>query len=82
MKILSREEMEKLSTKRLLAYKKKLLQVDDASRCWCGSSSGNCDYRQQELLKHGAFIKASPAWQELYKNVKEVLNTREHVERK
>jgi hypothetical protein len=81
MKILSREELIKLPTKSLLAYKKRLLKVDGAERCSCGSVSG-CDFRSKELLAEGAFIKSSPQWQELYALVKEILNTREHIPRK
>lgn len=72
--------MEKLPTKRLLAYKNRLLQVDDCFTCWCGSRG--CDHKLKQLLADGAFIKSSPEWQELYTNVKEVLSTREHVIRK
>jgi hypothetical protein len=78
MKILSREEMEKLNTKRLLAYKNRLLRVSDGD-CWCGDSG--CNHERDALLEDGVFIKASPLWQETYKNVKEVLNTREHIQR-
>ena len=78
MKILSRQEIEKLPTKRLLSYKNRLLRVSDGT-CDCGFS--DCDHERERLLKEGAFIKSSPQWQELYNNVKEVLNTREHIVR-
>ena len=78
MKILSRQEMEKLPTKRLLAYKSRLLRVSDGN-CWCGDCG--CDHEREQLLKDGVFIKSSPQWQEIYNNVKEVLSTREHVVR-
>lgn len=78
MKLLSRGEMEKLPTKRLIAYKNRLLRVSDGT-CDCGDSG--CDHRRNLLLEEGVFIKSSPQWQELYKNVKEVLNTREHIQR-
>lgn len=38
MKILSKAEMEKLPTKRLLAYKTRLLKVRDYC-CYCGDPS-------------------------------------------
>jgi hypothetical protein len=75
MKFLSKEEMEKLPTKRLLAYKAKLLTVND-DFCWCGDRS--CDIEKQDPNR---FNKSHPTWQELYNNVKSVLNTREHIER-
>jgi hypothetical protein len=78
MKLLTKEEMQKLNTKRLLAYKARLLRVRDQEVCWCGDRS--CDYQGDRDLN--AFTKRHPTWQELYANVKEVLKTREHVERK
>jgi hypothetical protein len=78
MKILSKLEMEKLPTKRLLSYKARLLRVGDGS-CDCGSSG--FDYTREMLLEDGVFIKSSPLWQELYANVKDVLNGREHIEK-
>jgi hypothetical protein len=47
---LTKFQMERLTTARLLAYKNKLI------------------------------TKSHPSWQEAYKNIKEVLTTREHVE--
>lgn len=78
MKIISIQEMEKLPTKRLLAYKSRLLRVSDG-KCYCGD--WGCNHEREQLLKIGAFIKSSPQWQELYNNVKEVLSTREHIQR-
>ena len=78
MKILSKQEMEKLPTKRLLAYKAMLLRVSDG-KCDCGSS--DCDYTREQLLKDGVLIKASPVWQDLYYNVKYILKGREHIEK-
>lgn len=75
MKILSKVELEKLPTKRLLAYKKKLLQVTDA-KCSCGAHVGDCD-----LDIPDGFNKSSPIWGSTYNAVLEVLGTREHVER-
>lgn len=76
MKILSRQEMEKLPTKRLLAYKSRLLRVSDG-QCDCGDSG--CNHNRERLLEIGVFIKSSPQWKELYNTVKEILNTREHI---
>lgn len=79
MKILTREEMEKLNTKRLLAYKNRLLRVGDGYCEKCGESG--CEYVVKEPLEQGVLIKSSPIWQETYKAVKEILATREHIER-
>ena len=61
---LTKFEMERLTTPRLLAYKAKLMK-----------------YRESPNWDDVSYItKSHPAWQEAYKNVKEVLATREHVE--
>jgi hypothetical protein len=73
MKILSKEELEKLTTPRILAYKKRLLQIPDA-KCSCGAHLGDCD-----LDIPPGFYKSSSEWQACYLAVKEVLATREHV---
>lgn len=72
MNLLSREQLEKLTTKRLLAYKNKLMQVHDS-----GDWNDYCICFQNEHIN-----KTSPEWQETYQNVKSVLATREHIERK
>jgi len=74
--ILSLERLEKLTTKRLLAYRNSLL------KCWEG--------RLLEVLGGGVTLdmypnelcKSDKEWKESYKQVKTVLATREHVERK
>jgi hypothetical protein len=78
MKILTREQLEKLPTKRLLAYKSRLLRVSDGN-CSCGCEG--CDHEINQLLEDGVLIKSSPIWQQTYAAVKEILSTREHVER-
>lgn len=65
MKILTRDQLEKLNTKRLLAYKDKLMKVVEGPN-WDG------EYNE-------CFSKQSPEWKELYAMVKELLATREHV---
>jgi len=66
MKILSRDQLEKLSTKRLLAYKNKMMQVPETI---------NWDEPNVRWNKN------DPSWKALYSLVKEVLATREHVEK-
>ena len=60
---LTKEEMEMLTTKRLLTYKKKLLKYHDDDN-WNDTSMPN---------------KSSAEWQTAYKNCKMILATREHV---
>jgi hypothetical protein len=69
MKYLTKAEMEKINTKRLLAYKEKLLQVPSLKE-W-----------ERYDPTDGRFTKACPVWKELYANVKAVLATREHIEK-
>ena len=66
MNYLSTNEMEKLNTKRLLAYKTKLMKANDGP--------------DRDAVAADNFNKAHPDWQAAYENVKTVLNTREHVE--
>lgn len=78
MKILTREQLEKLNTKRLLTYKNRLLRVSDGN---CSCRDSGCNHEPQQLLEDGTLIKSSPIWQETYKLVKVLLSTREHIER-
>lgn len=68
MKILTSEQLEKLTTKRLLAYRNKFLAVPDccAPECLCDAS---------EVMS-----KIHRQWQRTYSELKTVLATREHVE--
>lgn len=73
MKYLTYEEMEKLTTERLLAYKKKHL------------SSERCPfYRSHKCHDNGCTVCSSlqlKLEQSLaYKNIKEILSTREHIQ--
>ena len=77
LKILSKEELEKLTTPRLLAYKTRLLKVRDYN-CYCGDPS--CTVRSEE--NPDELNKSHPTWQNLFNLVKQILLTREHVERK
>jgi hypothetical protein len=64
MKLLSKDELEKLNTKRLLAYKNKLMKVPE-------------DYYFEDRTK---INKAMPEWQETYSYLKAILASREHIE--
>lgn len=65
IKFLTKEELEKLTTKRLLAYKNKLMKCPEGYD-WEPDSS----YR---------ITKQDPKWQEIYSLVKDILSKREHV---
>lgn len=68
-KILSRPQMEALTTPRLLAYRTSILRAHEKREWHYGTSD--------EFM-----VKEDASWQELHSNVCEVLSTREHVERK
>ena len=70
-KLLTREEMEKLTTERLLAYKKRLYRVPE------GPSYEETIYQGTDYGMH----KQRPEWQETLRILKEVLASREHVDR-
>jgi hypothetical protein len=71
--ILTNEQLEKLNTKRLLAYRDSLL------KCW-----DHYAYDDQDKKKSGRdrLTKEDQEWKDVYKNVVDILNTREHVEKK
>lgn len=66
--LLSKEAMEQLTTERLLAYRKRLLSVPE--------TAGHHD--KNNLFLH----KGHPAWQLTMMELKEILDTREHVPNK
>jgi len=67
---LNKEELEKLNTKRLLAYKNKFMKFPDFILDSPGYDTKN--------LK---MTKSHPWWQETYRNIKEILFNREHIEK-
>ena len=66
MKLLTKEQLEKLTTKRLLAYKDALMKVPETP---------NWDDPEERLNK------TSYEWKITYAAVKGVLSEREHVEK-
>lgn len=70
--ILTKEEMGKLTTKRLLAYKNKLMQVPETSE------DGHLCSISKPCTK---LNKTCLTWQGLYLNLKHILSEREHIER-
>lgn len=65
---LSKEELSKLNTKRLLAYKNKFMKFPDFT---CGVMG--YDPKGIEMTK------SHPWWQETYENLKYILAIREHI---
>lgn len=72
---LTRAELEKLSTKRLLAKLKTLHQ--------CEQSFELSDREEHEIDKNADYIqfKESPEWISQYELLKEILSKREHIEK-
>lgn len=68
--LLSREKLEKLNTKRLLAYKKAIMKYNEN-----GCEFYECDCSDDQLSK------SHPEWQRCYNDLKEILSTREHIEK-
>lgn len=66
MNLLTKQQLEKLTTPRLLAYKNKLMQVPET-----------CNWDQEKTSR---LNKESVVWQQTYATVKEILATREHAE--
>jgi hypothetical protein len=71
---LSKEELSKLNTKRLLAYKRKFMKFPETMDEYAGTGL-NYDPSNKNISK------SHPWWQETYKNLKEILSSREHIER-
>ena len=71
---LSIEELERLTTERLLAYRAKLLALEE--------SAETSDLGPDEIasLPSGSLcFKQDPAWQRHYAGVKAILDAREHI---
>jgi len=73
-KYISKEDLEKLNTKRLLSYLKHLNK--------CQESFEKSD-NEIKLEQSGIHIKYknSEIWMKAYENVKSILNKREHIEK-
>jgi hypothetical protein len=69
-------ELEALSTKRLLAYRSKLLGLEESAAL---SDRGVGEVAA--LDPSFVYFKDQVEWQELYASVKRILADREHVER-
>lgn len=69
LKLLTRAQIEKLTTKRLLAYRDRLLSVHEGPN---QPQYGACE-------KTNDLTKDSPEWKATYSACKEILGKREHV---
>lgn len=69
-------ELAALSTKRLLAYRKRLLSLEDSAEKsdWDAAELSQLD---PDLLR----FKDDPAWNDVYAAVKRILAEREHIPR-
>lgn len=67
VKLLTKDQLQKLTTKRLLAFKNALMNVPE------GPNWEPSDYPR--------IYKSHPDWQRLYKDVKAILATREHIKK-
>jgi hypothetical protein len=72
---LSREELEALPTKALIARLSRLR--------WCEDGPNRSDMSEQEIASGSKLIlfKSDPAWHTAYADLKDVLSSREHVAR-
>jgi hypothetical protein len=68
MKLLTREQMEKLTTPRLLSYRTRLLRVPNQKH-------------HDDMMYKYRISKEHPEWKETYVLCKAVLAKREHVSR-
>jgi len=66
--LLTREQMEKLTTKRLMAYKSRLYKIHERDHPDYGNTPN-----------HWFVTKESPEWKETVANAKAILAEREHV---
>jgi len=71
MNLLTIEQLEKLTTPRLLSYKKKLMKYPEN-----GCEFYDCDCSPNQMSK------SHPEWKQAYADVKSVLSKRENVEKK
>lgn len=76
----TKEELENLSTKRLLAYykseRKRMIQYESSQTCYCCGSASWHLYND-EATKNAE--KKYNEWKAYLETIKSVLNTREHV---
>ena len=71
---LEKEDLEKLNTKRLLSYLKQLNKCQESLE---GSDQNTRTQHVDGVIE----FKNSPIWILAYKNVKSILNEREHIEK-
>ena len=80
---LTKEQMEKLPTRRLLAYKKKHLNLGARPRCASGCTNYLNGFIDSCVKSCGSkHVEELIEFDKSLKNIKDILNTREHIERK
>lgn len=73
IKPLNLDELEKLTTERLLAYLRKLQQCEDSLEC--------SDWSEDELVKtSGIVLKNSEQWRQQHELIKTVLSDRSNID--
>ena len=79
VKIISKTELEKMHTGSLLSRRKKMLQCEDSFR-----GSDRYGYESEPDPKETGYIefKETEIWKKSYMELKEILATREHREKK
>lgn len=78
MRILTTEQLESLTTERLLGYRNALLRCND----WPYDEHGVAEFKPVKI-RNGNYqdlYKNSPIWKAAYAEVKRILATREHRE--
>ena len=71
--VLSIDELEKMNTKQLLAYLHKLHTCEESFE------KSYMINNPEKKNKKTIYYKQSDNWKQAYKNVKEILKTREHI---
>ncbi len=71
--VLSIDELEKMNTKQLLAYLHKLQTCEESFE------KSDMINNPEIVDKKTIYYKQSDNWKQAYKNVKEILKTREHI---
>lgn len=80
MRLLTTEQLEKLTTQRLLAYRNSLLKCNE----WPNDDNGaGLEYSKVAIRDGNNYVglyKNSPLWKAAYAELKRILATREHLE--
>lgn len=75
-KVIPIEVLQKKGTKELLGYLKRLQQCEDSFELSDIAPDSNPDLTDNQTI----YFKKTPKWQEAYRIVKSILDTREHID--